>query len=74
MNEAPDVVEAVDEDGLTATEREYGKTPFGKLNEDQRMTAMQIREKRDNARYAANQAYRDQKAADAKAQYASAKA
>lgn len=65
-----EVEEDKDEDGLIASERQYGATPFGKLNEDQRMIAMQIREKRDNVRYAANQAYRDQKAADAKAQFA----
>lgn len=69
QNNDTEVEEKKDEDGLTASEREYGKTSFGKLNEDQRMIAMQIREKRDNARYTANQAYRDKKAADAKAQY-----
>lgn len=65
-----EVEEERDEDGLTATDRAYGSTPFCKLNEDQRMIAMSIREKRDNARYAANTAYREQKAADAKAQFA----
>lgn len=65
--------EEEDEDGLTASEREYGKTPFGKLNEDQRMIAMQIREKRDNARYAANVVYREKKEADARARFAAPK-
>lgn len=60
-----DEMEDADEDGLTPTEREYGKTPFCKLDEDQRMKAMLIREKRDKSRHAANQAYREKKAADA---------
>jgi len=53
--------EEVDDDGLTAAELEYGATPMSQMTPDQRTTAMMIREKRDNARWAANAAARGEK-------------
>lgn len=43
-----------DEDGLTATEREYLTTPLSEMEGTDRQIAFMIREKRDNARWAAN--------------------
>jgi len=48
----------VDEDGLTASEREYLSAPFSELSEQQRLTAMSIKEKQTRNRYAANEEYR----------------
>lgn len=52
--------EAVDEDGLTAHEREYLTTPVSKLTPDQRLMAISIREKRDNHRWEQNARAREQ--------------
>ena len=49
---------AVDEDGLTEQEREYLAAPFSKLDEDQRRTAMAIKDKQIANRFAANEEQR----------------
>ncbi len=54
----------LDEDGLTAHEREFLTTPISQMNPEQRLAAMSIRDKRDNARYAANAEHRAKKAAE----------
>lgn len=41
----------VDEDGLTAVEREYLSAPFSQLNDDQRRTAMAIKDKQMSNRF-----------------------
>jgi hypothetical protein len=50
--------EELDEDGLTKTEVEYLNTPLKLLNQDQRMTAIAIKDKQLRARYDNNAAYR----------------
>lgn len=61
MTKKPDE-NVVDDDGLNANERAYLTSPVSKLDEKQRHIALAIRDKRDNARYAANQKYREEQA------------
>ena len=61
------VSDELDDDGLTAREREFLTTPMSSLNPEQRLAAMSIRDKRDNARWAANAEHRAKKEAERKA-------
>lgn len=48
-----------DEDGLTATEREYLTTPISKMTPDQRMIAMACKEKKNEKIWADNAVIRE---------------
>lgn len=48
----------VDEDGLTAAERTYLETPISQMNADQRMIALQVKDKKTNAARRQNEEFR----------------